>query len=241
MLSGYPVGARLVYDFYIQGNINKKEALSIASVASTSGPMFIIGTISAMMLSNVILGYMILSAHFIGSFLNGFLYRTKKEKATALVAYNPRIKLIDNTSSVNVLKDSIYSSIISVLLVGGFIAIFNFILDVMCDIGIINLLNKIIVPVLSFLKIDTAIVEGVSVSFIEITRGLSIIAQAKVSEHIKLVFLSALLSLGGLSIIAQNYTYLKSCGIKFTEFLITKTTQCILTAATATVIGIFFL
>ena len=45
ILSGYPVGSKMIADLYIQGKISKDEAYRMSAFCSTSGPMFIIGAV----------------------------------------------------------------------------------------------------------------------------------------------------------------------------------------------------
>ena len=45
ILSGYPVGAKLTADFYEKGLITKGQACRITTFTSTSGPLFIVGTV----------------------------------------------------------------------------------------------------------------------------------------------------------------------------------------------------
>ena len=60
MMSGYPLGAKLVSDCFSLGIIDENEAKSISTLASTSGPLFILGTIGASMLNNSLVGLTII-------------------------------------------------------------------------------------------------------------------------------------------------------------------------------------
>jgi nucleoside recognition membrane protein YjiH len=75
VLSGYPVGAKLTADFYEKGLITKGQACRITTFTSTSGPLFIVGTVGIGMFHSAKLGIIILLSHFIGAILNGLIYR----------------------------------------------------------------------------------------------------------------------------------------------------------------------
>jgi nucleoside recognition membrane protein YjiH len=45
ILSGYPVGAKLTADFYKENYISKRQAHTISAFTSTSGPLFVLGTV----------------------------------------------------------------------------------------------------------------------------------------------------------------------------------------------------
>ena len=80
ILSGYPVGAKIVADLYENGSITKEEAYKITTFTSNSGPMFILGSVGIGMLASKKLGIIILISHILGALINGLLYRNHKEK-----------------------------------------------------------------------------------------------------------------------------------------------------------------
>lgn len=60
VLSGYPIGAKLISEFYKNGVINTEESKKIIAFSSTSAPLFVIGTLGVFMLDNVSYGVIIL-------------------------------------------------------------------------------------------------------------------------------------------------------------------------------------
>ena len=75
IISGYPVGAKLTSDCYKQGLITTTEASKITTFTSTSGPMFIIGTVGVGMLHSYLAGVIIFLSHILASIINGIFYR----------------------------------------------------------------------------------------------------------------------------------------------------------------------
>ena len=69
LLSGYPVGAKLISSYYENGLIDKAGAKKMFCFCSTSGPMFIIGAVGIGVFGSAKAGYILLIGHILGSFL----------------------------------------------------------------------------------------------------------------------------------------------------------------------------
>ena len=125
ILTGYPVGSKLTYDLYCNGNLSKEDAKKCVTFTSNSGPMFIVGTVGIGMLNNNICGYIILASHIIGSLLNGLLYRNVKTDEN----YTKNDKNIVKNGNFS-LSNSILDSISSILLIGGIMVIAFIIIEI---------------------------------------------------------------------------------------------------------------
>ena len=79
IITGYPMGAKLCADCYEKNLITKEEIVRINSFTSTSGPMFIIGSVG-IGLFNPTAGIIIFVSHVLGALLNGLIYRNYKRK-----------------------------------------------------------------------------------------------------------------------------------------------------------------
>ena len=88
ILSGYPVGSKMVADLYSQKSITKQDAFRMSAFCSTSGPMFIVGAVGTMMFKSTTVGYVLFISHIIGAFLNGLIYRN-------LTIENNKIKIFN--------------------------------------------------------------------------------------------------------------------------------------------------
>lgn len=231
IMSGYPVGARLVSDFYTMGAIDEKEAKVISSFASTSGPIFILGTIAGVILKSPNIGYIILISHILGAMLNGLIYRRiSKNKTTA----NDNTKPLPKKTSDNILEETITSSVISILVVGGYIALFYLIGDIMSDIGLIDFFADILGKILPLFGINGDMARGIVFSLFEVTRGaIEISATPNIDIKEVIPIITFLVSLGGLSITFQSLTYLKSAKISFPFYFLTKLTHAVISALIA--------
>ena len=118
ILSGYPVGAKLISELYENKQISKDECLRMHAFCSTSGPIFVIGTVGSSMLNNAHFGGIILIIHLISALFNGLLYRKVQKSHNIQSAFlNPPQNL------ENLLGRTIHQSVISILIVGGYIAL----------------------------------------------------------------------------------------------------------------------
>jgi len=121
LLSGYPVGAKLISGYYESGAIDKATATKMFGFCSTSGPMFIVGTIGIGVFGNAYIGYVLLIGHVIGSFINGLFYRGKTTPQNEF----------KTTLSKTSLNEIMFDSINSILLVGGYIVFASVIIELL--------------------------------------------------------------------------------------------------------------
>lgn len=221
LISGYPVGAKLISDFYNEKTFTIKDCKRVSTFTSTSGPLFVVGTVGTLMFSSPKAGYILFACHALGAVINGLIYRGKSSPIT--ITPPPEIKRDDNF-----LNTSITSSILSVLVVGGYIAIFSMVIDVALDLKIVDFFAKILSPLFSVCGIPVETAQPVIISLVEITRGCQAFAQSGADIKIILPFVAGLLSFGGLSITFQSLTFLRQCKISTLFYFLAKSTQAII-------------
>lgn len=215
ILSGYPVGAKLVRELYDGKAVNGRQACTIASFTSTSGPLFIVGTVAASMFHAAKAGYILLAIHFIAALTNGFFYRGKKCDLNAAQVTPMRMRIS------SALSESMKSALISCLTVGGFVVIFGMAADAVYNTGLITALAKPLSRIMPNGSVTLA--EGLLIGLVEVTRGAAHMAGEDI--YAALPCLSFILAFGGLSIILQSLSFLSACGISAGKFLRMKFTQ----------------
>ncbi len=226
IISGYPVGAKITSDLYESGKISRSEAISITSFTSTSGPLFILGTVAVGMLGNIKLGVIILLSHYIGALLNGLIYRCRKNIQTNNIVTIQS----SNTSSI------IWSSIQSVLNIGAYVSLFYMIINLLLTLNIFSPLAKI----LSNIGVSSEITYGVLSGLIEVTTGQLLLAKSNLSIKLITILSTFIISFGGLSIHAQAYSYLQKFDMPYPLFLLQKLTHAILSTIIAILIILVF-
>lgn len=220
MLCGYPVGASTCEELYEAGVLSRNDVKSTASFCSTSGPIFIIGTIGGAIFGDARVGWIVLASHYAGAIINGLIYRKRKSS------------IDERTRTLNVDTDSVLSKAISkatlnMLYVGGYVVICGMLVDTLELFGIQNLVKS---PDIS--NALTSIIYGL----IEMTRGCLQSANCD-SLHLSTILCTGAVSFGGLSVTLQNYTFLSKCGLNLGQILLRKISQCAVSMLVAFLIG----
>lgn len=221
LLSGYPIGAKMISNYYELGAIDKSSAIKMFSFCSTSGPMFIIGTIGIGVFRSAKVGYILLIGHIIGSFLNGLLYRGKTTPINQFTT-SP-----SNTS----INDIMYDSIISILLVGGYIVFASVVIQLLSISNILPIIANLICKIPCF---NYTTVYSFLCGLIEITNGLIGLGLCSVGLPIKIILASITIAFSGICIMLQSTAFLNKIGIKKSTMLFQKLSQALFTGLTTT-------
>lgn len=227
-ISGYPVGAKLTCDLYKENVITSGQAQVISSFTSTSGPLFIIGTVAIGMFDNIKIGIIILISHMLGALLNGLIYRHKNNISTLEFS---------SKKSSNPLNESMTSSILSIMTVGGFISLFYMFLQILLQLNIFSPL----ICLMQKINISPATSKGIISGLIEVTTGCMYLSQANLSPTLLCIIATFLISFGGFSIHAQAYTFLHDFDMPYQKFLLQKTTHATISTILAILLALIFL
>lgn len=213
LMSGYPVGAKCVSELKERGLIGEAESVRAAALCSSSSPVFLIGSVGNLTFNNPIFGLLLFITHVISVVTVGFIFSFYKRKERPLKTLSVPIK-----SSDNLLYQSVFQAVLSVLVVGGIITVFYLLTEMLSGLGII----KILAEFFNFFVNDINVAEGIANGIFECTKGLKIIAASGVTLY-TLPLAAAICGFGGISIIMQSLAYLKKSKIKAAPFLISKT------------------
>ena len=219
-LSGYPMGAKLISAQFENDIITKKHAKKMLSFCSVSGPMFMIGTVGVGMMKSYKAGVIILISNLIASLLNGLFYRGKKDNFT------PNFTTLKRRVN-NPLTDSVYDSLIAILMVGSYIVLSFIIIDILNNLHITSTISKIICCVCNIPERQD-VVNSILNGSIEITRGILNLSNTNLPLRFKTIISSTLIGFGGISIILQSVSFLNKLNISIKSMLLQKTTQSIL-------------
>ena len=215
-LSGYPVGSRTVNDLYLAGAINENEAKKTSILASTSGPLFIVGAVGTAMFNNKYYGFILYSVHLISAILTAITFRGKTQNTTR------KNSIILTEKTDNILYESIYGSVISVLIVGGLITIFYVITEVLLDFKILTPLINLVNALFKNFNVG----EGFICGLIECTKGCYLLSKLPTTP-LTLSLSAFLISFGGFSIIVQSLVYLVKAKVKPLFFILGKTIHAV--------------
>ena len=233
ILSGYPVGSKLTADFYECKLIEKGEAKRLSLLCSTSGPLFIIGAVGATMFQDKTVGFIIYVTHILSAIITAIIFRN---------FFEPPIDrqfslLVDKCD--NALYDSVYSSVISVLIVGGFVSVFYVISEILCDFNILLPLSYIIELILSPFNLQ-GIGNAISFGFIEFTKGAKALSSLGATP-LTISLANFIITFGGLSVIMQSLAFLKKAQVNAWFFILGKFIQALISSISCYFICLVFL
>lgn len=219
-LSGYPIGAKIISDLYSKKIISTEDAKKMSVFCTTSGPIFVIGTIGAIMFGSVQIGIVIYASHILASIMSGIILRTRAKNT------NVDTLLAPPNHTDNIIGDTITDSVQSILIVGAYITIFFLLADLLLQTGLINTLVVPIDALFSMFGLK-GVAKGFLCGILEVTRGAKMLSAVPNIWTISIC--SALVSFSGISIIMQSMNFLSKCKIKARYFVFAKCVHAILT------------
>lgn len=211
-ISGYPVGARLIEELKTRNAIDSATATKLCTFCSTSGPLFITGSVGVGMLNSPEAGKILLLSHVLSAIFNGVLFRFYCDN-------RPIDGLFNKKTPNNLLGECAYATASSCLTVGVLICVFYVASEVLQNLNLAYPLQA----ALSLLLKDNKKAAAFTTGLIECTKGCKMLAAT--SGTLKLPLISAIIAFGGVSVIAQSATFLKNAGVKLKIFILSKLTQ----------------
>lgn len=221
ILSGYPIGAKIIADLYNKNLITEEDAKRMSIFCTTSGPIFVIGAVGVGMLSSFKLGLIIYLSHILSSLICGLAYNVFFKNKTLT-----QTKIIFQSQK----KDNIFSlclteTINSLFLVGGYITIFYLVTEVFDILKLTTYIYQPFSQILQKINVGFDSFNGLFYGIIEVTHGVKALSMPN-SANIPLI--TALISFSGVSIIMQSLAFLKQAKIKTHTFIISKCVQAII-------------
>ena len=226
IISGYPVGAKIVTNFRNQNLCTKEEAERLITFTNNSGPLFILGTVGITLFYDSSIGLLLLFTHILSCITVGFIFRFWKSK----VKEKRNTDTIDTNITFNslgeVLSKSILSAINSIVLIGGFIILFGIILSVLQKSYILNILKNIFIPFFNVFNIKTDFIIPILTGILELTNGIvSVSAIAHKNLATNVIISAFLLGFGGISIMLQVLSIISKSDISIKPYILGKLLQ----------------
>lgn len=234
LISGYPVGAKIVSNFVEQKIITVEEAERLLAFTNNSGPLFIIGTVGINFFGSATIGIILFITHILACITVGVILKFTAKTSTK---YNKNYNVNTNKKNItiatlgDVLSKSITNSISTILMIGGYVVVFSVIISILNQSGILNSMSKIIAPVINTLGFNTKLAKPILYGIIELTNGVNLVANTaipKLSENI--IISSFLLGFGGISVLLQVLSIVSKTKISIKKYIIGKVLQGIFAA-----------
>lgn len=138
VLSGYPMGAKIVGDLRRSSEISVGEAKRLMSFCSTSGPAFLIGAVGTGMLGSGFLGGIIAAAHYLGAAVNGMVYTAVLGKECGFAG---SMRIEEEKGMQESLTEAMLSAFKSLGIILAYIVLFTFATDMMHLCGVFSLVG----------------------------------------------------------------------------------------------------
>ncbi len=221
--SGYPMGASIIGQMRRRGELTDVEAVRMLSFCSTSGPLFMLGTIGAGMFYAPAAGAVIALSHYAAALLNGLAFRGggRIRRSFSKPRFRYRGTGLDNRSIFDMLTSSILSSLKTLGVICCYIIIFTYVTDLLEMAGTFNAFKT---------QHGSGFIKGL----LEMTIGINEISLSQdLGLRLKCTMASFLVSFGGLSILAQSMSVLGGLWISPFKYLKIKFFHGILAAMLA--------
>ena len=214
VLSGYPVGARTIADLSERGVLDSRGAGRTAILCSTSGPMFLLGSVGGAMFGDIRAGAILLASHLLGV-ISVCLLLLPFAKPLPPAPAAPK-----TLYESDAFGKSVQSSVLSILTVGGFIALFSVFVQAIGDLHADAPLCVVLAPLLG-----EAGAHGFAAGLLEATHGCALLAAS--GSTLALPACAFIVTFGGACILAQQLAFLKKAGVKAFFFLGVKFLQAL--------------
>lgn len=242
--SGYPMGAKLIGDMGRRGEISLMDGRRMLAFCTTSGPLFMLGTVGASMLGQSRAGVVIAVSHYAAALLNGLLFRVildhsgtrlpqrggwNEGGAQISTQRRPKADTAKNREIREGLLEEftrcILSSFQTLGVICGYIVLFTLLTDFLQFSGALNLL-------------DSVWQKGIAKGVLEMTVGAgSIASSTEISMVAKCALCSMLISFGGISITAQSISMLSGFNVGIWYYLRVKICHGLIALGLAFLIG----
>ncbi len=204
LLCGYPTGAKVIKELYETKQIEKKEAEKLLPFCNNSGPLFVIGVVGGMLMQENA-GLYLYGIHVVSALAVGMVFSCFAEKETGTKAV-----FCHTVFGGNAFSESVTDSVKTILEVCGYIVLFSVIRRL-------------------FLSERSVFFAGVS----EVTAGTYLISASDMSQHGKMIVLSAVIGFGGLCVLLQVWGIVSHAGISMKYYIVGKILQALIAASVA--------
>ena len=226
IISGYPVGAKIITNFRNENLCTKEEAERLITFTNNSGPLFILGTVGITLFYDTSIGLLLLFTHILSCISVGIIFRFWKINIKERRNTNTLDTNITFNSLGEVLSKSILSAINSVVLIGGFIVLFGIVFSILQKAHILSILKILLIPIFNSLNIDTSFITPILTGILELTNGVSSVSGiASKNLGINVISCAFLLGFGGISIILQVLSIISKSDISIKPYILGKLLQ----------------
>lgn len=212
LISGFPTNAIIINKGINTKSITIEEGRYLLLFCNFANPLFILETVGTFYLKNNTYAIIILISHIISNIIIGIIFKKNN--------YPKNNYIIDTSKSQrfgDVLSNAINKSVKSLFLIGGTVTLFL-------------ILTTLITHIFNLNNYLTLIIKGI----LEITMALSYLSNLNISNTLKVILSSMIISFSGLSIHLQIISSFEE--IKYKNYLLGRIISSILSGIISFVI-----
>lgn len=230
LLCGFPMGAKLVHDFYMTQKISRREATFLLAFCNQISPAFLMEYVLTDHFTDEKMRRLVLLCYYMSLLLFWLILRwifchfCRKPETPKITGMSKPVQTKKEVSQTFCLSEnldtSIMNSLETILRIGGYIILFS-----VLAAGLQSILHI------------SVTVNSILVSLLEITTGLGQIESCSFSPALKGTIINSLCAFGGLSSLMQVCGVLNGTELPVRVCFIAKAGQAVLTGLMT---GLFF-
>lgn len=235
IISGYPVGAKIINKFIEDGTCTKAEAERMLAFSNNSGPLFIIGTVGISLFGDATIGAILFVTHLLSCITVGLIFgilskynlnwiKSKRNLRNDAYSYSNSYNISDLGT---ILSNSITNSISTILLIGGFIVLFSIIISILNSLNFIDFIAKVFYTIGIPIEYGKSILTGL----LELTNGVNAVSAIH-SKHMssQIIVAAFLLGFAGFSIFLQIFSIAAKNNLSMKPYFVGKIFQGLIAA-----------
>lgn len=230
-LSGYPLGAKMTADTYIDGRIEREEAQYILSFCNNASPMFPLEYVGIQCTSSKIpylFWICVTLSAFLGARFDLFFLKRKDKTGCGNILNQGRQEnensCTNNVSVMKVLDRSIMECCETLVKIGGYMILFSVLLALLQQVLPIGVNSG------CFLA-----------AIFEITTGANAMKQCAMPVLMRNSILCGFCAFGGLSSVFQTASVVKDAGLSMFHYILVKVRQAVIAAIIYYILSSMFL
>ncbi len=225
LISGYPVGAKIVSNLRIENKISQDEGNRLLIFTNNAGPLFVIGTIGCSIYLSPAIGFLFLTINIFSTILTGIIFGIfSKINYRNSVAHEE----LNFSTLGEIISSCIKKAFNTLSIVCGFVIIFSLIISMIKSSGILSIFHN-------------SWIEYTILGLLEITNGIKLISTiASKNLFFNLVLTSFLIGTGGLSVLLQVWSIISKTDLSIKSYFFGKILSGCISAIIMSIILILF-
>lgn len=247
LAAGYPMDAVITSRFREQGLCTRIEGERLLAFTNTADPLFMIGAVAVGMFKSPALGGLLALAHYISAFLVGLTFRfwgrrtntTERAELEARRTKDPesikgnilvralreivRARREDGRPFGNLLRESVTESMMTLIMICGFIVFFSVMIEILRLAGIMRLAGLPVLAVYHLFGIHGGLVNPTLAGVLELDIGSAQTAAVTGAPLLqKLALVSAIIAWSGLAVHAQVASVITNTDIRMAPYFLAR-------------------